>query len=482
VSLRVIGAGVGRTGTTSLKVALERLLGDRCYHMYEVFRQPGDVAVWRSAARGTEPDWDELFEGFAATVDWPAAAFWKPLSEAYPDALVLLSVRDSTDDWFGSAEATIGQLLQRTPPPSLKDWREMSLDLLATTFAPIPFEAERAKAAYDRHNAEVRDAIPPERLLEWRVTDGWEPICERLGLDVPDEPFPHLNTSDDYAEMLARQPPPRSLAKRSGDLARRYLETHPRVRAPLARLKGKLPRRPPEEPADRVIFEFARAYPDATFVQVGANDGIYTDPLRAEIRARRWRGVMVEPVPYVFEKLRATYGSNKRITLENSAISVDEGARELYHLAEAGPAAPGLPSWYDNLGSFHKDVILKHRDAIPDFDERLVSIEVQCLTFASLCRKHGLDSIDLIQVDTEGHDYEILKLVDLDALRPRIVMYEQLHFDEATRQACTDYLISHGYEQLADEVNVVCLRTVDLGERDRSLHRLWQQLLAASPG
>src|SRR5262245_3217336 len=102
MSLRVVGAGLGRTGTMSLKIALERLLGAPCYHMIEVFQHPEHVAFWHEAALGRMPDWDQLFAGYAAAVDWPSAAFWPELMEAYPDALVVLSVRD-TQSWWQSA-------------------------------------------------------------------------------------------------------------------------------------------------------------------------------------------------------------------------------------------------------------------------------------------------------------------------------------------------------------------------------------------
>ncbi len=491
MSLQVIGAGVARTGTTSLKVALEHLLGGRCYHMHEVFRHPGHIAAWHAAVRGEEPDWETLLGDFVAAVDFPAAAFWRSLSDSYPDALVILSVRESADAWYRSANGTINELLPDSPTVGDSEWHSMAHDLLRTRFAPAPFQEEEAKAAYERHNAKVRSAIPPERLLEWKPGDGWDPLCEKLGVPVPDEPFPRLNTTDEYRGVLAtlkaeanRQPLPtggmRNTIARSIDVvaqpARRLVISQPRVRSTLAKARSKLPRPSPTEPIARVIFEFARAYPDATFVQVGANDGVEMDPLRAEVKSRRWRGIMVEPVPYVFSALRENYGQNPRIALENAAITDTDGSRELFYLAEADPGAPDLPDWYDNLGTFHREVIVKHRPAIPDFDERLRTREVPCLTFRSLCRKHGLDSLDLIQIDTEGHDFEILKLVDLDSLRPRIVMYEHLHLDETARTDCSSYMRQHGYEEVADAVNTLCLRTVDLTRRDRALYQLWEQL------
>jgi Sulfotransferase domain len=106
MSLRMIGAGLGRTGTTSLKAALEQLLGGRCYHMVEVRARPDDAAVWGRAYQGEFPDWADFFDGYVATVDWPAAPFWPELSQAFPDAPILLSVRDA-ESWWKSASSTI---------------------------------------------------------------------------------------------------------------------------------------------------------------------------------------------------------------------------------------------------------------------------------------------------------------------------------------------------------------------------------------
>jgi hypothetical protein len=205
MGLRVIGAGVGRTGTASLKLALERLLGAPCYHAYELTSRHLDhVPLWHAAVRGREPDWDDIYRGYAATVDWPGAAFWRSLHHAYPDALVLLSVRD-TRDWFRSANTTIIEFTRRmgeqevaTLAPEMQAWYSMQLELFETRFAPVPFDKPSAKRAYERHNSDVRAGVPANRLLEWHPGDGWGPLCERLGVPVPDEPFPHINTTDTW--------------------------------------------------------------------------------------------------------------------------------------------------------------------------------------------------------------------------------------------------------------------------------------------
>ena len=202
--MRVVGAGLGRTGTNSLKVALEQLLGEPCYHMSEVFSRPEHPALWGAAYDGHEPDCDELFTGFAAAVDWPAAGLWSEIADAYPDSLILLSVRDP-DSWWRSASATIFAAMAKAlaeDPDS--DWTQMAEKML-TAFTPAWRDETAAKAAFVAHYDRVRAVAPADRLLEWRPGDGWGPICERLGVAVPDEPFPHTNTTEDFQAMLGRE-------------------------------------------------------------------------------------------------------------------------------------------------------------------------------------------------------------------------------------------------------------------------------------
>jgi hypothetical protein len=203
VTLQVIGAGVGRTGTNSLQVALQQLLGGSCYHMVEVFGHPEHVPLWHGAAEGRMPDWDALFDGYAAEVDWPASAFWRQLSEQYPDAPVLLSVRESAEAWWTSASRTVFEVFKAgaARPPGSDAWFEMVKALFLNTFAD-PNDKDACMAAYERHNAAVRATIPKDRLVEWMPTDGWKPICDALGVPVPDEPFPVTNTTAEFRAML----------------------------------------------------------------------------------------------------------------------------------------------------------------------------------------------------------------------------------------------------------------------------------------
>jgi hypothetical protein len=194
MTLRVVGAGLGRTGTMSLKLALERLLGAPCYHMAEVFVHPEHIPVWHAAARGEPVDWRRLFAGYAAAVDWPVGSFWPEVSAAFPDALILLSTR-SAESWWQSASQTIFPTSAKAAGTA---WHAMWLELAKNRFTPRLDDKAAAIAAYERHNADARARAPKDRLLEWTARDGWAPLCRALGVAVPDEPFPHANSTEEF--------------------------------------------------------------------------------------------------------------------------------------------------------------------------------------------------------------------------------------------------------------------------------------------
>jgi Sulfotransferase domain len=210
MALQLIGAGLGRTGTSSLKTALERLLGGRCYHMYELRERPEDVARWERALAGSDQEWGAIFAGYEATVDWPAASFWPELAAAYPQAPVLLSRRESAESWWASMEKTIVAVLGEPPPeddPRLARQRRMTRAILAERLDERWWERERAIAAYERHNERVRSEVPAGRLIEWTPGDGWAPLCAGLGVAEPETPFPHLNTTREFREIVGLDEP-----------------------------------------------------------------------------------------------------------------------------------------------------------------------------------------------------------------------------------------------------------------------------------
>jgi FkbM family methyltransferase len=228
----------------------------------------------------------------------------------------------------------------------------------------------------------------------------------------------------------------------------------------------------------KLIRAFADVFPAAVFVEIGANDGEQHDHLRPMILERHWHGVMVEPVPYVFERLRTNYAGLDRVVVENAAIADRDGHEPFYHLAPvADYETEGLPQWYDGIGSFSRDSVLDHQRLIPDIESRLVETEVPCLTFDSLCDKHALDHVDLLLVDTEGYDYEVLRNIDLEHHRPALVIYEHYHLSEGDQASCQNELRGAGYETMSEGFDTWCLRP----EADAGLYRQWRRLHPAVP-
>ncbi len=208
MALSLIGAGFGRTGTLSLKLALEHLGLGPCYHMRELLARPAHDAVWHAATRGERVDWDALFDGYVCAVDWPVAAFWRTLHRHYPDARFILSVREARA-WHQSVMETIFAALSSTPDPGDPQacaHRAMTRELiLDRTFGGRLDDAAHAIDVYVRHNQAVRDSIPANRLLVYATGSGWEPLCAFLGCRIPDEPYPRSNTRTEFQDKHLRQ-------------------------------------------------------------------------------------------------------------------------------------------------------------------------------------------------------------------------------------------------------------------------------------
>ena len=199
MALRVVGAGLPRTGTTSLREALKQLLGSGCYHMSTIPGHPYDLgADWDLALSGGTPDWRGMFDGCAAAVDWPASAFWREIGAAHPDAVLVLSVRDSAQVWWESMDATV---LPAARAELAADWSAgHDLSRLFERFTGTPRWDDPALLcrAYDAHLADVRATAPAGRLVEWRAQDGWAPLCAALDVPVPQEPFPWHNRRSEW--------------------------------------------------------------------------------------------------------------------------------------------------------------------------------------------------------------------------------------------------------------------------------------------
>jgi hypothetical protein len=204
MELAVVGAGVGRTGTHSLKLALEQLQGAPCHHMLEILGDPSQAPAWIDAIDGRPVDWSAMLAPYRAIVDWPGGSFWPELSQANPDAVVLLSVRDP-EAWYRSASNTIFLSFDKVPP-ELAPWMEAVRRMMRDRFSDRFDDPTAMMDAFTRHNEAVRSGVPAGRLLEWNLGDGWEPICERLELPVPAEPFPVTNSTDEFRQMVGIPP------------------------------------------------------------------------------------------------------------------------------------------------------------------------------------------------------------------------------------------------------------------------------------
>ncbi len=221
--MKVIGAGFGRTGTLSLKTALEELGFAPCYHMVEVFENPDDTEQWNAASRGEAVDWKAFLGGYQATVDWPGCAFYKEILQAYPEAKVILTVRDF-DKWYESVLATIYGMSRRFAAMSEPPVRafviqkfilrgrvrvvQMINDLVwEKTFGGNFADKAHALEVFNQHIEEVKQQVPADKLLVYNVKEGWRSLCAFLGVAAPtDKPFPHLNERAGFAGNRFRQP------------------------------------------------------------------------------------------------------------------------------------------------------------------------------------------------------------------------------------------------------------------------------------
>ena len=200
MTLKVIGAGLPRTATWSQKLALEQLGLGPCYHMSEALEHPEHWPVWERAARGEAVDWRALFSGWGSTTDAPACGFYRELAEAFPEAKVVLSVRDP-DKWFASTQNTV----LNEAVVGFHDARGTRGMVEAVGWGSDPRLRDRAYMLdrFERHTEAVKQAIPAERLLIYRVSDGWEPLCDFLGLPVPDGAYPQVNSTDEFRAMIS---------------------------------------------------------------------------------------------------------------------------------------------------------------------------------------------------------------------------------------------------------------------------------------
>lgn len=207
MSLKVIGVGLGRTGTNSLKLALEMLGFTRCHHMTEVFDHPEQAPGFVAAAHGESVDWEQLYEGYQACCDWPSCYFWRELSACYPEAKIILTTRDA-ESWYRSMAKTLipGTHKAIAGPETAASLigREIFLN---GTFGGNIDDKRHVIEVYERHNQSVRDTIQPGRLLEFEARQGWGPLCTFLDVPVPETPYPHANALEEFEQNIVQRVP-----------------------------------------------------------------------------------------------------------------------------------------------------------------------------------------------------------------------------------------------------------------------------------
>ena len=198
MTLKVIGSGLGRTGTMSTKLALEQLGFAPCHHMVEMFQHPETLPLWIDAGNG-KGDWDAMFEGYSAMVDHPGCAYWRDLADHYPDAKVLHTVRDP-DKWFDSTQATIFNPDRPGPPGGPM---KLFFDQLYAWYGGDMHDRGFMTDFFRRHTEAVIAGMPKDRLLVFNVAEGWGPLCAFLGVPAPDMPYPRENSTQEFQTRVA---------------------------------------------------------------------------------------------------------------------------------------------------------------------------------------------------------------------------------------------------------------------------------------
>ncbi|MBY0360176.1 MAG: FkbM family methyltransferase [Candidatus Obscuribacterales bacterium] len=207
---------------------------------------------------------------------------------------------------------------------------------------------------------------------------------------------------------------------------------------------------------EAILAGFANVQDQVYFVQIGAADGISNDPLFHLIKTKKWKGILVEPVPYLYDKLQHNYADCTDLIFENVAISNKEEIRDFWFPQNIN----GQPEWFYQLGSFSRDVILKHADAIPDLDKMIDRVSLPCISLSSLLKRNKITKFDVLLIDTEGYDFEIIKQIDFSFCKPKIIIYEHKHLKTQDQKACLHYLKEHGYQLTEEQTNTLAFQSV----------------------
>jgi FkbM family methyltransferase len=212
---------------------------------------------------------------------------------------------------------------------------------------------------------------------------------------------------------------------------------------------------------------FSKSLNKITVIQIGANDGINNDPIHKFIRRDSWQGVLLEPQKYVFEKyLKPLYSKSDGIVVLNAALDYNDGHKPIFKLAFSNSR------WATGLTSFNRKVLEMAVDSgaveiqakkegiiLPEKKDDYISEEkVMCISTSSMLRQNNIEKIDWLQIDTEGFDYEIIKMFNIDETRPTVISYENMHLSEEDKKSCIDYLISKNYKIRNFEGNTLAMR------------------------
>ncbi len=208
-----------------------------------------------------------------------------------------------------------------------------------------------------------------------------------------------------------------------------------------------------------IVEHYSKKIDNFFFIQIGSNDGFSGDPIHRIIIKYRWDGILIEPVKYIFKRLIQNYRKRapdiyKRLIFENVAISNKNQYRNLYRLKRN---LKGMPRWYEQIGSFDKKTVLKNKRIIANIEKYLVVEKVRCITFKELIKRNKVKKIDLLHLDTEGFDYEIIKLIDFTKLKPKMIFYEHMHLNKKDVKECENLLKDQGYSLTTNKSDTLAI-------------------------
>ena len=219
---------------------------------------------------------------------------------------------------------------------------------------------------------------------------------------------------------------------------------------------------PKQKPMGEILESYINLKKNVFFIQIGSNDGVSGDSINKYINQYNWQGILVEPVSFLFEKLKQNYSSHQgRLIFENYAVSSEDGEATFYRLKTDHD--PNLPNWYSELGTLNKEIILEHRDEVIGFDDLLIEEKIKTISFNSLLKKHNIKTVDLIEIDTEGHDLEILKLINFIDLKVDIVIFEHAHLKKSDHKRSIKMLNKNGFNLFTDSWDTIGIRKGLLG-------------------